>query len=100
MTLEYALKLGLKVHFTNIKSHKIDYSIFKRFEIVLTSFQMKNKLLKIRFFQKPFLLVNFNIKMVLKMSFLTFSNTTSNLLKKNLFKSLILLPRLCQLLSR
>ena len=43
MTLKYTLKLGLKVCFTNIKTAKIDSSTFKIFEIVLTSFQIKNK---------------------------------------------------------
>ena len=38
MTSGYALKLDLKIYFTNIEVQKIDGSIFKTFEIVLASF--------------------------------------------------------------
>ena len=38
MTLRYVLKLGLKVHPTNIGVQKINGSIFKTFVIVLASF--------------------------------------------------------------
>lgn len=38
------IKFGLKVWSTNISNQKIDESIFKRFGIVLTSFQVENKL--------------------------------------------------------
>ena len=43
-------------------------------EIVLISFQMKDKLEKTHFFQKTFLLINFTIEVVLKIPFLIFSN--------------------------
>lgn len=38
ITLEYALKPGLNIHSTSIEVLKIDSSIFKTLEIVLTSF--------------------------------------------------------------
>ena len=38
MTLRYALKLGLKIYSTNIKTQKIDGFTFKKFRIVLVSF--------------------------------------------------------------
>ena len=60
---------------TNVKAQKIDGSIFKTFEIVLASFQVKNKLRGTQFFQKIFLLADFNIKIILKILFLTFNNT-------------------------
>ena len=44
------------------------------FEIVLASFQVKDKLKKTRFFQKTFLLADFSVEMVLKIMFLIFSN--------------------------
>ena len=50
ITLGYALKLGLKVFFTNVGVQKIDGFIFKIFKIVLASFQVKNKLESARFF--------------------------------------------------
>ena len=46
MTLEYILKLSLKIHSINIEVQKIDGSIFEKFEIVLASFQVKNKFKK------------------------------------------------------
>ena len=42
--------------------------------MVITSFQTKDKLKKARFFQETFLLADFNMEVVLKMLFLTFSN--------------------------
>ena len=42
MTLEYILKLGLKVCPINVRAKKIDDFIFKMFETVLVSFQVKN----------------------------------------------------------
>lgn len=46
MTLVFTNKQGLKVYHTNIKVQKIDSSILKMLTIVLTSFQVKNKLEK------------------------------------------------------
>ena len=72
MTLGYVLMLCLKICATNIKVQKIDSFILKTFEIVLASFEIKDKLEKARFL---FLLADFNIKIVLKMLFFIFSNT-------------------------
>lgn len=52
MTLAQILKLGLKICHTNIRAYKIDDSILKIFEIVITSFQTKDKLKKAYFFLK------------------------------------------------
>ena len=38
MTLQYVLKLGLKVRFTNVGVQKIDSFNFKIFEMILISF--------------------------------------------------------------
>lgn len=75
MILVYALKLGFAARYTDVKTQKIDGSIFETFEIVLASFQIEDKLRKTRFFQKTFLLANTSIKMVLKIFFFTLSNT-------------------------
>ena len=74
ITLEYVLKLDLKVCLTNVKAQKIDNSTFKTFKIVLTSFQIENMLQSAKFFQETFLLVDLNIKIVLEIPFLTFNN--------------------------
>ena len=74
ITLEYILKLGLKICPINIKAQNIDGFILKTFGIVLASFQVENKLEKSRFFHETYLLADLSIKMVLEMSFLTLSN--------------------------
>ena len=74
MTLGYILKLGLKIRSTNVKAQKIDGSTLKTFEMVLVNFQIENTLWRAWFFLKTFLLANLNIKVVLRMPFLTFSN--------------------------
>ena len=47
MSPMYASKLGLKVHHTDVETQKIDGSTVETFEIVLTSFQVKDKLRRI-----------------------------------------------------
>ena len=56
MTLECALKLGLKIYFTNIRAQKINSSTFKTFRMVLASFQIEDKFGKTRFFSKTILI--------------------------------------------
>lgn len=74
ITLAYAAKLGLKIRKTNIKAQKIDNSTLETFEIVLANFQMKNKLNRIRFFQKTFLVVKTTLEMIFGMFFFIFSD--------------------------
>lgn len=42
--LGYTLKLNLKACYINIRSQKIDDSIFETFELVIASFQVEDKL--------------------------------------------------------
>ena len=84
MTSAYALRLGLWVHRTDIGAQKIDGSIFEIFEIVLASFQVEDKLGKIRFFQKTFLLADISTEVVLGMPFLTLSNADVQFAEKKL----------------
>ena len=84
MTLGYTLKLSLKICLINVKAQKIDSFTFKTFEIVIASSQVKNMLEKAWFFQEMFLLTNFNIKVVLKMPFLIFSNANIQFAQKKL----------------
>lgn len=74
MTLVYTVKLSFQIRCTNVDTQKIDGFIFKMFEIVLASFQVDDKLRKAWFFQKTFLVVGINVKVVLEIFFLTFSN--------------------------
>ena len=84
MMLAYALKLGLKVHTTDVEAQKIDDSILETFGIVLASFQGENKLGRTWYFQKTFLLVDISMKIVLEMLFLTLSNADIQFAEKRL----------------
>lgn len=75
MTLAYISKLGLKVWSTNMRAQKINNSTLKIFGMVLANFQINNKLRKSRFFQETFLVTNTSIEVILKILFLTLSNT-------------------------
>ena len=50
MTLAYAKPLSLQGQKIDVGAQKIDGSLVKTFEIVITSFQVKNKLSRARFF--------------------------------------------------
>lgn len=84
MTQRYALKLGLKVYQTNFEAYKIVDFISKIFEMVLISFQVKNKLQKARFIHKMFLLAHISVKIILEKFFLNFNNANIQFLKKEL----------------
>lgn len=50
MTLVYATSLDLKIRPINVKAQKIDGSTLQIFDMVLTSFQIDNKLNQSQFF--------------------------------------------------
>ena len=74
MTLAYAKQLGLQVQTTDVWAQKIDNSLLRTFEMVIAGFQVEDKLGKVRFFQKLFLLAKTSMEVVLRMLFLIFSN--------------------------
>lgn len=74
MTPAYAKKLGLQIHQTNVGNQKIDGFSLEMFEIVITGFQVVDKLSRVRFFQETFILAETSMEVVLGISFLTFSN--------------------------
>ena len=74
MNPAYAKKLGFRVRRTDVGAQKIDGSHLDTFGIVIASFSLQDKLGKIRFFQKTFLVADIRIEVVLGMLFLTFSN--------------------------
>ena len=84
MSLAYKSTLGLKVYHTDVKAQKIDGSTLKIFGMVLASFQMEDKLRKVRFFQETFLLADISAEIVLGMPFLTLSNANIQFVKKKL----------------
>lgn len=79
MTSAYASKLGLQARHMNVGVQKIDGSTLPMFKMVLASFQVKNKLWKIWFFQETFLLPNTSVQIVLGLLFWLLVIQTSNL---------------------
>ena len=69
----YATKLGLYARKINVSAQKIDGSYLNTFGIVIADCLVKNKLGRVRFFQKTFLLANISLEVVLEMAFLTFN---------------------------
>ena len=86
MTPAYALRVGLRVHCTDIGAQKIDGSTLKSFGMVLASFQVEDKFGKARFFQETFLLANISMEVVLGMLFLTLSNADVQFIEKELIR--------------
>ena len=74
MALAYAKQLSLQTQKTYIGTSKIEKLLLETFAMIITGFQVINKLNKIWFFQEIFLLANISIKMVLKISFFIVSN--------------------------
>lgn len=75
MTLTYRAKFGFVSLKTDIGIQKINSLALIIYKIVLASFSVKDKLEKIWFLNKTFLLVNSSKKIVLEIFFLDFSNT-------------------------
>ena len=84
MTPEYAPKLGLKIHASDVGAQKIDGSTLETFGMVLTSFRVEDKLGWARYFQETFLLADTRVEVVLGMSFLSLSNADIQFAKKEL----------------
>ena len=74
MTPTFVAKLGLITWKTVVSAQKIDGSSLVTYKIVLVGFSIQNKLGKVWFFNKTFLLADTSMEVVLEMFFLTFSN--------------------------
>ena len=74
MNSDFAQKLGLKVWKTNVGAQKIDGSALKIFGMVIADLQIEDKISRLRFFQKTFLVANTKFEVILGMFFLKFSN--------------------------
>ena len=64
----------------------IDESHLDIFRMVIADCSVKDKLGKIRFFQKSFLLANIGLEVVLEMSFLTLSKANIRFVKRELVR--------------
>ncbi len=74
MTPIYAAKLGLITQKTSIGAQKINDLPLKTYSMALTRFSFQNRLGKVCFCKKTFLLADTSMKVVLKKLFLVFSN--------------------------
>lgn len=74
MTPAYAVQLGLEIRSTNVSTQKIDSLGLKTYGMVTIEFLFYDKLGKIWFFEKIFLLANTNIEVVLRMPFFFLNN--------------------------
>lgn len=68
------MDIGLFMQKTNVYAQKIDSSLLRIYRMVIVAFFVYNKLEKVWFFEKSFLLANTNIKVILRMPFLLPSN--------------------------
>ena len=84
MNPTYAKKLGLQVRQTDVGAQKTDGSHLETFGIVIASFLLQDKLGKVRFFHKTFLVVDTQIKVVLGMFFLTLGNANIRFAEREL----------------
>ena len=69
----YATKLGFYARKINVGVYKINGFDLDIFEIVIVEHLVKNKLEKVWFFQKAFLLANISLEIVLRIHFLSLS---------------------------
>lgn len=74
MILAYVAKLDLTTQKTSIGAQKIDGLTLRTYDMALASFLLWDRLGKIRFFKKIFLLADTSMKMILKMFFFSLSN--------------------------
>lgn len=74
ITWSYATKLGLKIRTINVRVQKIDGSTFETFDIVLASFQVKDKFERARFFREIFLMTDTSIDIIIRILFFILNN--------------------------
>lgn len=84
MTPAYTSKLGFFTRKTSIGAQKIKGSAFNYYGIVIAELSLQNKLGKIQFFKKPFLLVDISMEVVLEMPFLCLSDSNIRFVKRKI----------------
>lgn len=70
MNLIFAKTLGLVFRLINIEVQKIDGLLHRIYRMVSAGFSLQNRLGKVRFFEKNFLLGIINMKQILEILFL------------------------------
>lgn len=72
-TPAYAAQLGLILRSTNVNTQKIDELALKTYEMTTAGFLVEDKLGRIRFFEKTFLLTDTSMKIILEIPFFLLS---------------------------
>lgn len=73
-----AVKLSFTSKSTNIDIQNVDKLALKIYEMTITEFSIKDKLRKIQFFKKTFLLADTSMKLVLRIPFFLLSKVNIN----------------------
>lgn len=85
------VKLNLNIQKIDVAIQKINDLPLITNEMILIGLSVQNKIRKVWFFEQTFLLADTSIEVVLKMSFLMFSNADTQFKKKELeWKSYII----------
>ena len=82
----YTTKLGLRTRKIDIGAQKIDRSHLDTFGMVIADCSIKDKLRRVRFFQKTFLLANIGLEMVLEISFLILTKADIRFVEQKLVR--------------
>ena len=69
----FAKQLGLSIRPIDVGAQKIDGTTLDTYGMVVAAFSVKNKVNRVKFFEKTFLMTNVNPKLVFRMLFLTLS---------------------------
>ena len=84
ITPAYAAHLRLKVRVTDVGAQKLDRSSLATYNMVISAFQIVDKLGRSQFFQNTFLLANISMEVVLGMLFLILNNVDIQFAEKKL----------------
>ena len=71
----FAFKLDLKICNTDVGAQKIDSTTLETYKMIVSIFSILDKNKNESFFEDNFLFANINLNIMLKMLFLTISNT-------------------------
>ena len=84
MNPAYTKKLKLRVRQTDVGVQKINRSHLDTFGMVIAGFSLQDKVEKVWFFQKTFLVADTKMEVVLGMPFLTFNNADIRFVEREL----------------
>ena len=69
----FAKELGLPIRPTDVEAQKMDGTMLEIYGMVIATFSVEDKVNRVRFFEKTFLVANVSLEVVLGMPFFTLS---------------------------